>query len=135
MKIDKRAVRRFFKYSSVGFGTFILDLILLWTMVEKLGINYLVATGSAFLIAVSINYLISRKIVFNVTKTKPINGYIKFISIATFGILLTTGGVAVLTYIFGFYYLFARILTAGMVGIFNYILNLKYNFKVAGIYE
>jgi putative flippase GtrA len=135
MKIDSRGIKRFFKYSSVGFGTFMLDLVLLWTMVEKLGVNYLVATGSAFLIAVSINYLVSRKIVFNITKTKLVSGYINFIVIATFGIILTTGSVAVLTYLFGFYYLFARILTAGMVGIFNYILNLRYNFKVAGVYE
>jgi putative flippase GtrA len=135
MNLDIRAIKRFVKYSSIGFGTFILDLALLWFMVEILKLNYLIATGIAFFIAVSINYLISRKVVFNLTKTSFLTAYVRFLSVAGLGVLLTVSGVALLSAALGVHYLLARVLTAGGVGIFNYTINLYYNFKVAGIYK
>jgi putative flippase GtrA len=132
MKIDKKGVTRFFKYSSVGVSTFLLDLLMLYIFVSFFQINYIIATGLAFLVAVSINYIVSRKLVFNKTETFFTKGYIKFITIATIGVTLTLGGMYILVTIVGIYYLLARCFISALVGMGNYLFNLYYNFKVVG---
>ncbi len=126
------AVRRFTRYAVVGVSTLLFDLALLWCLTELLGVPYYVSTPFAFLVAVSINYLLSRAHVFHGTERHIHHGYAYFIGIAALGALVTTSGVAFLVSFFGLYYLLARVLVAGVVGIGNYLLNLYFNFKVVG---
>lgn len=135
MKIDSRGIKRFIKYSSVGFGTFLFDLLLLYILVSFLEWNYLFSSGLAFLVAVSINYIISRKLVFRKTKKGFSSGYINFIAIALVGLGITLLGMALLVEILGLYYIAARCLVAGLVGTVNYLSNLFLNFKVAGVHN
>lgn len=123
---------RFFRYAVVGVSTLLFDLVLLWCLTELLGIPYYVSTPFAFLVAVSINYLLSRAHVFHGTERHIHHGYAYFIGIALLGAFVTTSGVAFLVSFFGLNYLLARVLVAGVVGIGNYLLNLYFNFKVVG---
>lgn len=125
-------LKRFVKYSGVGVSTFLFDLLLLFVLTDFLSVNYLVATTLAFLIAVSINYYVSRKYVFKATSREVRKGYVIFIIIALIGALLVTAGMFVLVDLLQINYLFARILIAGVVGFWNYIMNLFVNFRVAG---
>jgi putative flippase GtrA len=97
-----------------------------------LGVNYIIATGLAFLIAVTLNYLLSRKFVFNKTETLYLKGYIQFILVASIGVTLTIAGMYALVTLIGVYYLLARCLISSLVGIGNYLFNLYCNFKVVG---
>jgi putative flippase GtrA len=132
MKIDKKGIFRFLKYSSVGVSTFLFDLLLLYIFVSIFNVDYMTATGLAFFIAVSINYFLSRKYVFSKTNTFLTKGYFTFMLFALFGIRLTLGGMYVLVRIFGIYYLLARCLISVCVGTINYLSNLYLNFKVSG---
>ncbi len=132
MNIDTKGSIRFLKYSTVGVSTFLFDLLLLYIFVTVFSIHYIFATGLAFFIAVSINYLFSRKFVFKKTEVVFTKGYIKFIAVATLGIILTVGGMYVFVTIIGIYYLFARCLISLCVGMGNYLFNLYYNFNVVG---
>lgn len=123
---------RFFKYFSVGFSTFLLDLFLLYLLTDIFLLNYLVATGAAFLVAVSINYYFSRKYVFKRTERKFSHGYYVFILITAVGLMFVLGLMAILVGMLHWYYLAARVLVAGIVGMWNYLMNLFVNFKVAG---
>jgi len=125
-------MRRFFRYAVVGVSTLLFDLVLLAALTELLDVPYYVATPFAFLIAVSINYMLSRAHVFRGTSRTVHHGYAYFITFALLGAFITTSGVALLVSAFGLYYLFARVLVAGFVGIGNYLLNLHFNFRVAG---
>jgi len=125
-------MRRFFRYAVVGVSTLLFDLVLLAALTELLGVPYYVATPFAFLIAVSINYMLSRAHVFRGTSRTVHHGYAYFITFALLGALITTSGVALLVSAFNLYYLFARVAVAGFVGIANYLLNLHFNFRVAG---
>lgn len=126
------AVRRFLKYATVGGSTFAFDLLLLWVMTEFLGVPYQVSTALGFLLAVSLNYFISRRFVFKGTERPVHHGYLYFILVAGGGAFVVTAAVAgLVTYLF-MHYLVARVLVACFVGIGNYLFNLHFNFKVAG---
>lgn len=128
----KPSYTRFLKYATVGGSTFAFDLVLLWIMTEVFLVPYLVSTALAFMIAVSINYFISRKYVFKGTNRKIHHGYVYFILVAVGGALAVTGAVALLVTTFAMHYLVARVLVACVVGIGNYLFNLHFNFKVVG---
>jgi putative flippase GtrA len=122
---------RFLKYSLVGVGTFLIDLSILFLATNYIGIPYYIATACSFLIAISINYSISRPFVFKQAKRAWRSGYFYFAGIGIGGALVTTGLVVVLVQYFNLYYIFARILVAGIVGIGNYLIHLYLNLRVA----
>ena len=126
------SIQRFLKYSAVGGTTFAFDLALLFVLTDFFEVQYLVAAGVAFLIAVSGNYFISRRYVFKKTTTGLGNGYLSFFAIAGVGLLVVMGGMYVLVAQLGVNYYLARIGIAGLTGFWNYLLNLYVNFKVAG---
>jgi len=130
--IDRRGVLRFARYSSVGVGTFLLDLALLFVLTDFLKVQYVVATGIAFFFAVSLNYLISRKTVFRGSERSLKGGYLNFIIFALAGMVTSMLGMYILVSVFALYYIYARIIVAGFVGMWNYLMNLYVNFKVAG---
>ncbi len=129
---SNRALIRFLKYSSVGFSTFIFDLFLLYFFTDILLINYLISTGLAFVIAITINYHLSRKFVFSKTTRGAKHGYYIFLSIAGLGLLFVVLLMALFVEKMNLNYVLARIIVAGIVGMYNYLVNLFLNFKVAG---
>jgi len=128
-------VHRFLRYAVVGISTLSFDLLLLYVLTTYLSVPYYIGTPIAFLIAVSINYAVSRKFVFRGTERPVHHGYFFFISFALAGALAITLAVTFLVTYFHLYFLLARILVAGIVGIANYLGNLHLNFKVAGIHK
>jgi putative flippase GtrA len=130
--IDRRGIKRFFKYSSVGFSTFLFDLFLLYLLTDIIGMQYLVAAGIAFLVAVSVNFLFSRTYVFKGSEQGVGIGYAQFLLIAGSGLLFVVGAMYVLVGVLGVPYLLARVGVAAITGFWNYLLNLYVNFKVAG---
>jgi putative flippase GtrA len=120
------------KYASVGVSTFLFDLFLLFIFIDAFAWDYVFATASAFLIAVSINYSLSRRYVFSGTLREIHSGYVVFILIALIGLGVVTGGMVVLVGILDWHYAVSRIVIAGIVGMWNYLMNLYVNFKVAG---
>ena len=123
---------RFVRYSAVGVATFVGDLALLYLAVHTLGIPYYIATPCTFLIAVSINYFLSRRFVFRKTERSLHAGYAYFIGIALCGAFGTTALMIALVTNLHIFYITARIATAGVVGLGNYFFNLYWNFNVAG---
>ena len=126
------ALKRFIRYAGVGVSTLLFDLGMLYVAVSLIGVPYYVATPITFLIAVSCNYVLSRRFVFKDSERSWHGGYGYFGIAAIFGATVTTLLVAALVSYFGLYYLLARILVAGLVGIGNYLFNLYFNFKVVG---
>jgi putative flippase GtrA len=132
MTLSRRSIKRFFSYTLVGGSTFAFDLALLYVLTEFASIPYTLSTPFAFLVAVSINYLLSRKFVFRGTTRSHPRGYLYFMGMSGVGALSITGAVYLLVTYAGLSYLIARILVACLVGIMNYLFNLYLNFAVAG---
>jgi putative flippase GtrA len=112
----------------------LFDLALLFFFTTVLNIHYLVAAGTAFLIAVSCNYLLSRRFVFKGTDRGAKVGYVNFLLIAGTGLCFVVGSMYVLVALLSLNYVFARISVAGLTGLWNYLMNLYFNFKMAGKY-
>jgi len=128
----KHPIIRFAKSTSVGVSTFLFDLVLLFVLTDFFGMNYVIAAGLAFLVAVTLNYFISRRFVFKGTERSVHHGYLFFLGIVGTGLVFITGLMYVLVDVVGLPMLPSRILIAGVVGIWNYLMNLHFNFKVAG---
>lgn len=126
------SVLRVSRYLAIGVATFLLDLNILYALVDIVHVPYYVATFFSFLFAVSCNYALSRKYVFHGTKRRWFHGYGYFMLFALGGAALTTLLVTVAVSWLGIYYLVARITVAGVIGTGNYLLNLYLNFKVVG---
>lgn len=132
MRLDRPTIVRFLKYVAVGGGTFGFDLILMWLFIKLAGMPYPVAIYTAFFIAVSINYLLSRHFVFRGSGRSVEVGYVNMLGAAAVGAFITmslTVGVVKVTDLEA---LAARLPVAAMVGIGNYLFNLYINFRVAG---
>ncbi len=127
-----RTTKRFLRYFAVGGTTFLFDMLLIVIFTRVFQVHYQIAVASGFLIAVSVNYFLSRKYVFKFTDRKIIAGYLNFFGFAMIGAGAVTFGTVFFTEIVGLYFIFSRIIVSGIVGIFNYLFNLHHNFKVAG---
>jgi putative flippase GtrA len=125
-------ISRFLKYSLIGGATFAFDLLLLAFLKESLGFHYLLSAAVAFAVAVSINYVISRSVVFKGTLRPFRSGYLIFAGVAGISLVAVTILMAICVEALGFDYLFARLMVACVVGLWSYLMNLFVNFKVAG---
>ncbi|NCU41212.1 MAG: hypothetical protein EOM19_00635 [Candidatus Moranbacteria bacterium] len=131
MRIDRKGIRRFFRYISFGVSTFFLDLFLLWLCIEIFLWHYVFSAGISFFIAVSLNYFLSRKYVFLETKRSLRRGYIYFLSIAFLGMVFVIGSMIFFVEFFKADPFVSRIGVASIVGFWNYFMNLYINFKIA----
>lgn len=123
---------RFAKYCLVGGSTFLLDLILLFIFTHSLGWSPVMSSGFAYFIAVSVYYILSRKLVFQGTLRGVGEGYLGFMLIAGAGVATVTIGMHLLVTILEWQYLLSRLIVAVVTGMWNYLLNLYVNFRVAG---
>lgn len=131
-RFNKAGLKRFLRYSVVGVGTFLFDLVLLFFFIDFLSIHYLLATALAFLIAVSINFIISRNVIFKKTERNNLHSYIYFVSFATLSLFLITGMMYLFVTVLEAHYVISRILIASGVGMLTYLLHLSVTFKVTG---
>lgn len=125
------AKKRFFRYASFGMVTFAFDLVLLWLFIQVFEVPYLYATAIAFLIALSVNYFLSRRFVFKGTNRPVGKGYMYFIAVAILGAAVTTFCMWLLSNYTDLHFTIARTLIAAVIGLVGYIANLFLNFKVA----
>lgn len=78
------------KYGFCGFVTTAINLILFWIL-EKVGLHYLVANVVSYIIAVLINYFLNKKFVFYTQgKTRCENCYeiLKYFGVRLFSLLI-----------------------------------------------
>lgn len=123
-------MRRFFRYFLVGGSTLILDFCILFSLVHWARWQYLVAAGTSFVIAVSVNYFISRRFVFPDSARPVASGYAFFFSIAGAGLAVLLLLMALFVGVFHWNYLVARLVIASVVGIWNYLMNLRVTFRI-----
>lgn len=122
--------KRFVHYTSVGVSTYLFDLFLIYCFKTFLGFPDALAIGLGFLIAVSINFLISYHWVFRGTKQTKLTGYLYFLGLATIGLgVIVSCTLFFETWLETSVYL-ARTLVAGIVGLVNFFINTFFNFKM-----
>jgi putative flippase GtrA len=126
---ESRGARLFGRNTVASIGCFLIDVAILYALVEWLGISYLPAAAGAFLLAMSVQYVISRLWVFPDSDQGMARGYAWFLVNAGIGLVITLGAFALLLWLLDFHYLIARLISSAVAGIAMFFLNAVFNFK------
>ncbi|MDQ2860599.1 MAG: GtrA family protein [Pseudomonadota bacterium] len=122
---------RFVRNAAISLPTFLFDLGLLFLLVRRAHLDYLVATVAAFLVANGLSYFLARWLVFAETKRGMRAGFIYFLAIATLSAITVAFMMWLSVSVFHFDLILSRIGAASIVGVGGYLLNLMLNFRVA----
>ncbi len=123
------AGRMLLRNTVVSTGVFLLGLAVLWVLVEKAGMNAVLATGLSFLVANSIHYIFGRTWIFAGSDRKLSTGYAIFLMNAMIGLAVTVGLFWVLTELTPMNYLVARVIVSVFAGLAVFALNASINFR------
>jgi len=114
----------------VSTAVFLLGLGVLWVLVERGGVDTLVATAISFVIATTLHYALGRAWIFKGTGRGIVPGYAFFLVNAGIGLVVTVGLMAALLAVFpGEYYLAARVVVSVFAGLAMFLLNGILNFR------
>ena len=125
----RRAGGMLWRNTVVSTGVFLVGLGVLWLLVEKAGVDPVLATGISFLIANSIHYVFGRTWIFAGSARKLSTGYALFLGNAIVGLIVTVGLFWVLTHWTPMNYLVARVIVSVFAGLAVFVLNAAFNFK------
>ena len=127
-----RLARIFGRNTAASILAFGFDVALLWIGVEYLGLPPLPTAAVAFMIAMSLHYVLARIWVFPNAERGLASGYLYFLVNAGVGLVVTLAAFWALTEWTEIHYLIARVIASVAAGILVFGLNAVFNFKVAG---
>ena len=107
---------------------FLLGLVLLWLMVERIGVAKVPAAALSFLCSNSIHYVFGRTWIYRGTEREVAAGYAYFLINAVFGLGITIGLFAAFIEL-GLHYLLARVVASIFAGLALFVLNAVLNFR------
>ncbi|MFW2351130.1 GtrA family protein [Qipengyuania sp.] len=113
----------------VSTGVFLVGLGVLWGLVERVGVDPVLATALSFLIANSIHYVFGRTWIFAGSERHVATGYALFLVNAMVGLAVTVGLFWVLTEFTPMNYLVARVVVSVFAGLAVFALNATMNFR------
>jgi putative flippase GtrA len=122
---------RFARNAAISLPTFIFDLGLLFLLVRRAHLDYLIATVVSFLVANGLGYFLARWLVFAGTKRGLSAGLVYFLAIAALSAFAVVFLMWLSVSVFHFDVILSRIAASGIVGVGGYLLNLMVNFRVA----
>ncbi|MGH6924197.1 MAG: GtrA family protein [Propylenella sp.] len=109
--------------------TFVSGLVLLWLLVEKLGVAKVPAAALSFLFATTLHYVFGRTWIFRGTERGVAAGYVYFLINAGAGLVVTTTLFAAMIALTSINYLVARVLVSVVAGLAMFLLNAILNFR------
>lgn len=109
--------------------TFVSGLLLLWLLVEKVGLAKVPAAALSFLFATTLHYVFGRAWIFRGTERAVAAGYVYFLINAGVGLVLTTTLFAAMIELTSINYLVARVLVSVVAGLGMFLLNAMLNFR------
>lgn len=113
----------------VGTTVFAIDLLILWALVEQVGINKLVAAAIGFMTASSLHYAAGRSWIFKGTERHVVSGYFYFLINAGVGLVITMLMFAAFIRWTPINYLVARVIVSLFAGLATFLLNAFLNFR------
>ena len=116
------AMVQFFRYAFVGGFAALVDWAVVW-LVERLGAHYQVGVVCGFFAGLTVNYLLSKWLVFQVEKARTGAGgeFLGYALIGAVGLLLTMGLVHALTEWAGLFFMLSKIIATLIVLVWNFV--------------
>ena len=113
----------------VSTAVFILDMALLWALVQLGGMDKIVAAAIGFVVANTLHYALGRSWIFAGTERGVTEGYVYFLINAGVGMAITLGMYAFLLTWMPNNYLVARVIVSIFAGLAVFLLNAVFNFR------
>ena len=110
-----------FKFLIAGGSCFIIELIILYSLTEFIGFNYLTSSAIAFTIAVVINYIMCVRWVFETNKKQTLTTKLIFITTSLAGLGINQLCMWLFVEFLDVYYMLAKIFATAIVTIWNFI--------------
>ncbi|QUF83047.1 GtrA family protein [Clostridium butyricum] len=118
----KNLINQIIKFGIVGVLAFLIDYVLLFLLVEYLGMYYLISSAISFTVSVVFNYICSMKFVFarrdDISKKKE---FIVFLILSIVGLLINQAMMWIMVEKLLIYYMISKIIVTGIVMIWNFI--------------
>lgn len=113
---------QFFRYAFVGGFAALVDWGVLW-LAERLGAHYQIAAIFGFFAGLAVNYLLSKRLVFQVEKARAGAGgeFAGYALIGAVGLAITMGLMHVFTEWVGLYFMLSKIIATLIVLIWNFV--------------
>jgi putative flippase GtrA len=127
--IDHRWARMFGRNTVASTGAFLLDLAILWCLVELAGLPRLPAAVLAFMIPMALFYILERVWVFPDSDRGVASGFVYFMVNIGIGFLVMLAIFWGLLQFTSLHYLLARVIASAISGVVIFLLNGIFNFK------
>ena len=114
-----RIAPQYVRYILVGGSAFVIDFALLYSLVEFLHLQYLLAATISFLVGSAYNYVLSVRFIFptRVFENRQLE-FMIFVGIGVSGLVLNAGVIYVCTAFVGLHYLLSKAIAG--VGVFSW---------------
>jgi putative flippase GtrA len=114
-------VREAFRYCLVSGFAFLVDIGVLWILVQYFSWWYLAAATASFLSGIVLGYVLSIRMVFNYRRLKDQRiEFLSFAAIGGIGLAINAAVMFAAVKYFGIYYLLAKCVAAGFTFMFNF---------------
>jgi putative flippase GtrA len=116
-----------FLREAVGYGAasacaLVVDIGILWGLVEFLGWGYLPAAAVSFLAGATVAYLISIRVAFKYHRLRNRRAeFLSFVAIGGAGLAVNSGVISLAVRFFGLHYLIAKCIAAGFTFVCNFL--------------
>lgn len=130
MALTKQGIARAIKFAAVSIAILGLEFLLLYTLVEFFFWNEVIAATCSLILALFVNYVVSRKLVFKETTRTFSKGLLIFFGFAAINITLVTLCMFIAVEVLEHNYLISRLIIGLFFGGVTYLNNLYFNFKV-----
>ena len=107
----------------------VVDVSLLYVLVEIVHLHYLLATSGSFLVSATTNYTISSLAIFKNAQHSIPRSYITFMGISLIGLAVITICMYIFVDILHIHYLVSRLFLAGTLGVSSFFLHKYISFK------
>lgn len=128
--VDREFIERILKFGIVGAISFVIDFGLTYILKEKLKQNKFIANTTGFAISATFNFIINRYWTFHSLEDDMYIQFVKFISIASFALLLNTIIIYVLNTKIRFNFYISKLIAVFIVMFYNYSMNALFTFTV-----
>ncbi|MBQ7876718.1 MAG: GtrA family protein [Clostridia bacterium] len=114
---------QFFRYGFVGAWATVADWGVLFFLTEGAGVHYLISGVVAFVMGLTVNFLLSKKFVFSGEKTQHSSSteFLVYAIIGIIGLVLTEIIMFVLTDVLNWYFMIPKIIATAVVFVWNFV--------------
>lgn len=127
--LGTRHFNQLFIYGALGLVGTAGHYLVLYLMVEFVGLAVLTSSSAGFVTGAVINHELNRRFLFHRTQRSYSGSVVRFFIVAAAGFLVNLSVMYVLTGIFSVYYLIAQVVATGLVFLATFLVNKLWTFQ------